>query len=262
MSDTPGVRYAIVDPNLLVPYSARVFIGHLAEVGGVVMVGSGITRHEETIGLSSRYSRLTFPVAQLRIAGDTQELDSWRTAYLAAGLWRDVGPEDRAEALVDRRVDDVLRDYWSRYQTDPEDEYLAETAVMCELDALLSANMNMISREDWDAIMSALGLPDPPALCRREAVIDWMLEEDGIADETGRIANIIVGAMRPAKDLKTPLRRWAEAVKGAFPKLSRDMDDYLSGVPESTLQEQHQRHAQRPQHAVTRRYLKGRAPTP
>ena len=139
---------------------------------------------------------------------------------------------------------------------------MAETAVICELGALLSANMNMIRRDDCDAIMSGLGLPYPPALCRRGAVIDWMLEEDGVADQPGRIVNIVVGAMRPAKDLKTPLRRWAKAVSGAFPKLSRDMEDYLSGVPESTLREQHRQHAQQPRHAVTRRYPESRAPTP
>lgn len=262
MTNTPGVRYAIVDPSLLVPYSTRVFIGHLAEVGGVVMVGSRVTRQEEAIGLNNRYSRISFPEAQVRVAGDTEELERWRSAYVGVGLWRDVSPDDRVPALVERRVDDVLREYWSRYPTDPEDEYLAETAVMCELGALLSANMNMIRRDDWDAIMSGLGLPKPPALCRRSAVIDWMLGEDGVADQPGRVVNIIVGAMRPAKDLKTPLRRWAQTVSGAFPKLSRDVEDHLSGVPESTLQEQHQQHAQQPRHAVTRRYLESRAPTP
>ncbi len=260
MSTPLGVRYAIVDPSLLVPYSTRVFIGHLAEVGGVVMVGSRITRQEEVIGLGNRYSRLPFPEAQIRVAADTEELDRWRHAYVHAGLWRDVGPEDRAQALIDRRVDDVLREYWSRYRTDPEDEYLAETVIMCELGALLSANMNMIELSDWDAIMSGLGLPNPPALCRRGAVIDWLLEED--ADQPDRIVNIIVGAMRPARDPKTPLRRWARTVKGSFPKLSLDIAEYLSQVPESTLQEQHRQHAQQPQHAVTREYQGGGTPTP
>ena len=132
---------------------------------------------------------------------------------------------------------------------------------MCELDALLSANMNMIRSEDWDALMASLGLRRPPVLCRRGAVIDWMLEEDGVVDEPDRIVNIVVGAMRPAKDLKTPLLRWAGNVEVSFPKLSQDVAEYLARVPESTLQDQQRQHAQQPRHAVTRRYLQGRTST-
>ena len=112
MSNPPGVRHAIVDPSLLVSYSARVFIGYLAEIGGgVVMVGNRITRQEEIVGLNNRFSRLTEPDAEQHVARAAEELERWRSRYRDAGLWRDVGP------------------------TDPEDEYLAETAVMCELDA-------------------------------------------------------------------------------------------------------------------------------
>lgn len=262
VSNPPDVRRALVDPSLLVPYSTRLFIGHLAEIGGVVLIGSRLTRQEEAVGLNNRHSRLSQPEAALRVTSDMAELDRWRSAYGDAGLWCDLEPGDRAPALVDRRVDDVLRNYWSRYRTDPEDEYLAETAVMCELDALLSANMNMISAGDWDALMGSLGLSQPPALCRRGAIIDWMLEEDGVADEPDRIVDIIVGAMRSAQDLKTPLLRWARNVEVSFPELSREVADYLSRLPESALQEQHRQHALQPQHRVTRRYLAGRARTP
>ncbi len=93
-------------------------------------------------------------------------------------------------------------------------------------------------------------------------MIDWMLGEDGIADEPDRIVNIVLGAMRPAKNLKTPLRQWAASVTASFPRLSQDVADYLLRVPESTLQEQRQQHARQPQHAVTRRYLEDRTPTP
>ena len=237
MSNPPGVRHAIVDPSLLVSYSARVFIGYLAEIGGVVMVGNRITRQEEIVGLNNRFSRLTEPDAEQHVARAAEELERWRSRYRDAGLWRDVGP------------------------TDPEDEYLAETAVMCELDALLSANMHMIRSRDWDALMGGLGLRLQPALCRRGALVDWMLQEDGVSEAPKRIVSVIVGAMRPAEDLKMPLLRWAETVRGAFPKLSRDVATYLSQVPESTLQEQHRQQAQHSQHAVTRRYLQGRSPS-
>ena len=185
MSDGTRVRRALVDANLLMPYGARLFLGHLAEVAGVVLVGTETILREVDGAIHEKYLRKHSPESPKRIDEDKEEFDRWRNAYQRAGLWVEVGVADWSPPLVAAGADEAVGILWNEYPTDPEDEHLAEAAVMCELDALLSANMHMVEDEDWLSLTQALGLSEPPALRRREQVIDWMLQEKDAAKDRG-----------------------------------------------------------------------------
>ena len=240
---------------MLAPYGARLFLGHLAEVVGVVLVGTDAIRREVDGAIHQIHEKKPLDESLIRIEEDRAEFDRWRKTYQMAGLWAEVGAADWSPALVAAGADEAARILWNDYPTDPEDEHLAVASVMCEMDALLSANMNMVEDEHWLKFTEALGLPSPPMLCRRERAIDWMLQEEGAANNMNRLLRIVVGAMYPAKNLKSPLVKWARSLEGFFPDMSKAMVNHLEVVTEDRLQDVFRQEFEQPRHASTRRYI-------
>ena len=261
MSERPRTRRALVDAYLLVPNGARQFLGLLAEAGGVVLVGTKTVRQEFEIGIQRKNSRAPAADIQRLEKRDKAEFSRWRNAYREAGLWAEVGVSDWSPRLKAAGLADDIGVWWGQYRTDPEDQHLAEAAIMCEMDALLSANMNMVKRRDWQAITTNLGLSTPPKLCRRGRAIDWMLQEKGASKDMDRLLRIVIGTMYPTESFKTPLTKWARALKGTFPKLSDRMVAHLGASPEGSLQDMHRQESALPGRSVTREYLSdGRRP--
>lgn len=131
---------------------------------------------------------------------------------------------------------------------------------MCGLDALHSANMNMILDRDWQRIMSALPLTKPPVLCRRQRIPSWSLGPGFDASPADTVIEMALGAMRPSDHIGAALTSWARRIRGAFPELSEEISARLSETPDKSLRQQCEALAVAPRSPVTRAFVSSSTP--
>ena len=260
MSEHGGQRRMLLDASLLDSYHARLFVGHLAERCQVVMGGSNIIDDEVAIAAKKQSLRQSIrgqknlPQSHY-VAKVLADLEVWKSNYRAAGLWRDWSEQDYLQELIEEDMQENILDLWAKYPTDPEDDHLAETAIMCGLESIGSSNMNMITDDDWRNMMVELRLTHPPALRRKERIIDWMTRRPNAGQEVEWILDMALSVMRPTGSFKSPLLTWARAVHAAFPTLSEKFCAHLQSKPEDELQRQHAQLFSDDLYPVTRQFL-------
>ena len=250
-------RRVIVDSNLLASPANRHFVGLLAETSGIVMCGTSESRVEDEVAIRHIMSdRHSGSALEEQIAVGVRRLDAWREDYGRAGLWEllpDAAVRPAAGAGRERRA--MAERLWRSYVTDPRDEHLFAAAVACRLDALFTANMAMIEKEDWARILVRMGA-DSPTLCRRAWLVDWALGRPDTAKEPNTTAHMMVAAMTAAPDLKGAVTRWAKSIQGAFPEHSARAIKFLDSRSEPQVQALHADLSAAAGHPVTQNVLR------
>ena len=195
----------------------RLFIGALAERHRVIMGGNDWTEMVVRRAIQRRHDMcldLSCAVCTRCAWEDLSGYARWQQQYRAAGLWHDWSDEDALPALLDANLDEKVMSEWEALPAKYWGVWQAETVVMCGLDAWLSNRIYVISDADWQALMTTtLKLTQPPALCRREAIVDWLTGEAGAWQDTDRVLDIMLAVTRPADDLRTPLQAWAGSTR-------------------------------------------------
>ena len=248
-------RTAIVDANLIAPFSVRVFVGHLCEAGRIRMVGTEETCIEEVVATRQVVGRRPRSDLAKAVDAELEAIGNWREHYRAAGLWVECSAKNYLSEIATEDSFQILQALWAEYKTDPEDYHLAEAAVMCGLDALHTSNMNMNSDDDWLRIMAALRLTKPPALCRRNGIPSWCLGAQFDSAPAATVIDLALSAMRPSPRFREALMAWARRIEGSFPDLATKTQQYLARRPERDLQARHEELSHRAVSPVTREFL-------
>ena len=270
MSDPAPSRLALLDSDLLASRSVRLFLGLIAENGNVgIGATARVLQDAENAArdILDRFRSTTRPVAgrprsQADPRAATRSLNAWVQHYRRVGLWFDWSRADWTARMTTADIDLVLHDEWISRRTDPEDEHVAAAAIMGELHALCTANRNMIDRRDWLDLMNVLDLPNPPELCRRERIIDFLSNEPGAWRRPQWTIDKVVAVMRPSGNLRTPILNWARRIQAAFPDLSRLLDTWMERVSEPELQERYWQAQGLDPLPVTREFVETEAPAP
>ena len=259
----PRPRLALLDSDLLASRSVRACLGLIAENGSVVMGATGrILQDAENAVRDIVGRRREEDPERRRADAAVRGLNMWIEHYRQADLWFDWSHEHWASHLKSADIDLVLHEEWISRRTDPEDEHVAAATIMCELDALCTGNRNMIGRQDWLELMAVLDLSNPPRLCRRERIIDFLSGETEAWLHPDWTIDKVLSVMRPSPNLRTPIRNWATRIRSAFPKLSRVLVNHIENVSEPDLQERYRTVQEYNRFPITRKYVAADQRTP
>lgn len=256
-----GLRYALIDSNLIASRAARIFIGQMAEHGQIMLGVNDTILEEAHRAIRNRTIRMgqtrgmNSEEINKQIEAAISRLDSWMRYYQDAGLFRLWTHEDHLPQLIADRKMDIFYEQWGIKKTDPEDADVAVTVIMCRLDALISNNRHMISDANWQDVMGELGIAQPPILLRGEAIIDWMTNEPQVWRNPDWIIEFALAVMRPESDIHDALLEWTTNVGGVFPDMSDMVMTRLQNLSEDTLQVIQTELAKKDIYPVTREYL-------
>ena len=238
------MRY-LVDANLLVGYNTRMLMACLAEHGGhqLILTPDIESETRRAIKRISLRNPLQAPQQQDRFSRWVEILTrgDCLVVFSPDQIEQDLSQRlssDRHTALIKAWTDPDI-------DCDPDDLHLAEAAIACRVDAVLTNNMGMDGTRGqghWDIIMQAiLAGPPLPALVRRDAVVAQLLGVPDVdAPAVGQtLLGLIVPAMEPATDYKTPLTRYATHIRQMFPRTAQTLAEAVNRASETMLQALH-----------------------
>ena len=253
----PPPRLALLDSDLLASRSVRALLGLIAENGNVVMGATERILQDAANAVQDIVGRRREEDLERRqTKAAVCRLNAWVEHYRQADLWIDWSKANWVPQLKNADIDLVLHEEWTSRRTDPEDEHVAATTIMCDLHALCTGNRNMIGKRDWRDLMRALDLSNPPELCRREDIIDFLSGEPQAWLQPEWTIDKVIAVMRPATHFRSPIRNWAERIRGAFPDLSQVLVTYMESTSESDLQDRYRWVQELNPFPITREYVK------
>ena len=256
-----GQRHALVDSNVIFSRAARTFIGQLAEHGQIVLGVNDYILYETRKAIQKRVNAKgrNKDWSQKETAKYRSNLmsrfDKWLRYHKKTGMLRIWTEKDYLPQLISERKEYVLFEEWKNRKTDPEDEGVAVTVIMCRLNALITNNYNMISDFDWQETMDEMGIDQPPALLRSESIIDWMTNEPGVWRDPDWIIDFALAVMRAGPNLHNALMDWTTSIRGIFPEMSNLVNERLQNLSEEILREKQTELSGKDLYPVTREYL-------
>lgn len=248
------MRY-LVDTNLLVGHSTRILLACLAEYGGhqLILTPDVQTETLRTIANRSRSKAQ----AQQRQTHELDGFNRWVDVLTRGGCLAALSPEQFHQYL-DRQLPPnlqiALEIAWNDPDRgcDPDDLHLAEAAIACGVDAVLSNNLYMDGPPEqgrWEAIMQAvMGEQPSPSLYRQDTVVEQLMQAPDLTDQDrGQILlSLIVSTMTPTTDYKTPLVYYAKRIKNFFPRTAQALVEAVAQTSQATLQTLHRKTAELP----------------
>ena len=253
----PPPRLALLDSDLLASRSVRALLGLIAENGNVVMGATERILQDAGHAVQDIVGRRRAEDSERsRIEAAVRRLNAWIAHYRQVDLWIDWSKANWVPRLKNADIDLVLHEEWTSRRTDPEDEHVAAATIMCELHALCTGNRNMIGKRDWLDLMKVLDLASPPELCRREDIIDFLSGEPDAWLRPEWTIDKVIAVMRPSTNLRSPIRNWAERIRGTFPQLSQILVTCMESISEPDLQDRYRRVQELNPFPITREYVK------
>ncbi len=246
------MRY-LVDTNLLVGHSTRILLACLVEYGDhqLILTPDVETETRRTIANRSRSKAWAQRHQQPR---ELDGFNRWVKILVRGDRLVALSPEQLSQYL-DRQLPPnlqiALEMAWNDLDRgcDPDDLHLAEAAIACQVDAVLSNNLYMDGPPEqgrWEAIMQAvLGKQPYPSLYRQDAVVEQLMRAPDMTDEDRgqTLLPLIISTMTPTTDYKTPLAHYTGRIRNVFPRTARALAEAVAQTSQSTLQTMHRKTA-------------------
>lgn len=243
------MRY-LVDTNLLVGHSTRILLACLVEYGGHQLILTPDVETETRRAIANRSRNKT--QAEQREIRELEGFNRWIEVLTRGECLVVLSPEQLSQ-YFDRQLPPnlqiALEMAWNDPDRgcDPDDLHLAEAAIACGVDAVLSNNLYMDGPPEqgrWEAIMQAvLGEQPYPSLYRQDTVVEQLMRAPDMTDEDRgqTLLPLIVSTMTPTTDYKTPLTHYASRIRNVFPRTARALAEAVAQTSQATLQTMHRK---------------------
>ena len=190
-----------------------------------------------------------------RLTEALKEIAIWRDEYGKEALWKHIPTPSTPESPRQAALVIAIGELWDRFVTDPDDLHLARGVVRHGLDALITTNLTLVNPDDWASMMHDLVPDNPPALCQKEQIIDWTLDQDNISRDPEVMTEYLLSALPPSDAVEIRIRGWVRYLRGPFPEMARLTEDYLSRITPEALGRLHDRALTDHSTLVTRRVM-------